>query len=97
MTCRISDQKPICSSPYTETTDDANKMASTSRTMSALGGDDLQKSQMLGKDASQQQSQHTLNDYDPDNKSETETKSLSSIKSNGSNPDFRYYFNPLIH
>lgn len=68
-----------------------NKTASTSRTLSALGGDDLQKSQMLGKDESQQQSQ-LLNDYDPDNKSETETKSLSSIKSNGSNPDLRYIY-----
>lgn len=80
----------ICSSPHTESTDEVNKTTTTSRTLSALGGDDLQKSQMLGKDASQQQSHHTLNDYDPDNKSETETKSLSSVKSNGSNPEFRY-------
>lgn len=59
------------------------------RTLAALTTDDLQKSQELGKE----QSQHLLpsmNDYDPDNKSETETKSLSSVKSNGSNPDLRY-------
>lgn len=80
----------------TESTDDINKTASTSRPLSTLGGDDLQKSQMLGKDANQHQSQQ-FNDYDPDNKSETETKSLSSIKSNGSNPDLRYIEHPYTH
>lgn len=56
-----------------------------------MATDDLQKSQELGKEQSQQLSA-PINDYDPDNKSETETKSLSSVKSNGSNPDLRYFF-----
>lgn len=56
-----------------------------------MATDDLQKSQDLGKEQSQQISA-PMNDYDPDNKSETETKSLSSIKSNGSNPDLRYTY-----
>lgn len=53
-----------------------------------MATDDLQKSQELGKE--QSQLLPPINDYDPDNKSETETKSLSSVKSNGSNPDLRY-------
>lgn len=56
-----------------------------------MATDDLQKSQDLSKDQSQQHST-AMNDYDPDNKSETETKSLSSVKSNGSNPDLRYTY-----
>lgn len=72
-----------------ETSDDPMKSASTARALAAMATDDLQKSQELGKDQSQQLSP-PINDYDPDNKSETETKSLSSIKSNGSNPDLRY-------
>lgn len=54
-----------------------------------MATDDLHKSQELVKEQSQQLPP-TINDYDPDNKSETETKSLSSVKSNGSNPDLRY-------
>lgn len=53
-----------------------------------MATDDLQKSQELGRE--QSQLLPPINDYDPDNKSETETKSLSSVKSNGSNPDLRY-------
>lgn len=71
-----------------ESSDDPNK-TSTARALAALATDDLQKSQELGKEQSQQLSP-SMNDYDPDNKSETETKSLSSVKSNGSNPDLRY-------
>lgn len=70
------------------------KSASTARALAAMATDDLQKSQELGKDQSQQLSP-PINDYDPDNKSETETKSLSSVKSNGSNPDLRYIH--IIH
>lgn len=72
------------------------KSASTARALAAMATDDLQKSQELGKDQSQQLSP-PINDYDPDNKSETETKSLSSIKSNGSNPDLRYIRSIHIH
>lgn len=72
-----------------ETSDDQIKSASTARALAAMATDDLQKSQGLAKDQSQQLSP-PINDYDHDNKSETETKSLSSVKSNGSNPDLRY-------
>lgn len=58
--------------------------------MAAMATDDLQKSQDIGKDQSHLHTQTTMNDFDPDNKSETETKSLSSVKSNGSNSDLRY-------
>ncbi|XP_055322105.1 afadin isoform X3 [Sitodiplosis mosellana] len=71
-----------------ESSDDPNKSVSTARALAAMATDDLQKSQELGKEQSQQLSM-PMNDYDPDNKSETETKSLSSVKSNGSNPDLR--------
>lgn len=60
-----------------------------------MATDDLQKSQDLSKDQSQQLST-AMNDYDPDNKSETETKSLSSVKSNGSNPDLRYTYTHFL-
>lgn len=73
---------------WIETSDDPNKSASTARALAAMATDDLQKSQELGKE--QSQLLPPINDYDPDNKSETETKSLSSVKSNGSNPDLRY-------
>lgn len=71
--------------------DDPNKSNLATRALAAMATDDLQKSQDLGKEQSQQLSA-PMNDYDPDNKSETETKSLSSIKSNGSNPDLRYTY-----
>lgn len=80
----------------TETSDDQMKSASTARALAAMATDDLQKSQELGKDQSQQLSSPN-NDYDPDNKSETETKSLSSVKSNGSNPDLRYIHTRIFH
>lgn len=72
------------------------KSASAARALAAMATDDLQKSQELGKDQSQQMSP-PINDYDPDNKSETETKSLSSVKSNGSNPDLRYIRSTHTH
>lgn len=78
--------------------DDPNKSASTARALAAMATDDLQKSQELGKEQLLQLTT-PMNDYDPDNKSETETKSLSSVKSNGSNPDLRYivYYLFLLH
>lgn len=81
---------PLTQSIRIESGDDANKSASTARALAAMATDDLQKSQELGKEQLQQLSASSMNDYDPDNKSETETKSLSSVKSNGSNPDLRY-------
>lgn len=74
----------------TELLDEANKSQTLTRTINAAGTDEQQKSQELtGKDQ-QIGGAQALNDYDPDNKSETETKSLSSVKSNGSNTDLRY-------
>lgn len=81
--------RPLITSQCIESSDDPNKSASTARALAAMATDDLQKSQEMGKEQSLQLST-PMNDYDPDNKSETETKSLSSVKSNGSNPDLRY-------
>lgn len=72
-----------------ELLDEANK--NTQTLMNATGTDESQQQnaqELSGKDQPIGNAQ-TMNDYDPDNKSETETKSLSSVKSNGSNQDLR--------
>lgn len=72
-----------------ELLDEANK--NTQTLMNATGTDESQQQnaqELSGKDQPVGNAQ-TMNDYDPDNKSETETKSLSSVKSNGSNQDLR--------